>query len=868
MFFFEVFPWHKNFDTGISIIDEQHRMLVDILNKLASHLANRSNAKILNNIFDELANYADYHFKTEEKIWSAHFKDDVWSTSHERTHESFINDVLALKAEENQKSLDAVIHDIVFFLTRWLAYHILDSDKRMAKAVNAMALGDSIEQAKNRANEEMNSSMPVLINTVLSMYDNLSSRTMDLVRERTLRQQAEAALHLSEERWDFILEGGSQGVWDWNITQENASYAKETDSLSDFIGDKLQEITDHSRIHPDDIERVRADIKDHLDGKTEIYTNKHRILHHNNHYIWVLSRGKIVSRDEKGNPIRMVGTNLDITAHELATLIYQYSSQGMFVTDTNNNIISMNPSFTAITGYTEQQVIGKNPSYLSSGIHDSLFYKQMWESITNTGGWSGEIWNKRQNGEIYPEYMDISTVTDDNGFLDHHLALFTDITERKKADKIILEQANYDSLTKLANRHLFQQNLQREIYKSNRSQLPLALLFIDLDHFKDINDTNGHDVGDRLLIEVAQRITACVRNIDAVARFGGDEYTVILAELEDRYIIELITQKIINSLQKPFLIDEHQVYISASIGITLYPGDSLDMISMLKHADQAMYKAKAKGRNCFSYFTQSMQEEALQHQKLIRELRNAIADDQLEVYYQPIINSKTNKICKAEALLRWNHPLQGMISPVDFIPLAEKSGLIIEIGDWVFKQVAQQLKLWIEKYDVNFQISINKSPVQFLSNNKHNHWLEYLAKLGLSTNHIAIEITEGLLLEDDKNIMNQLLQFRDAGIQVAIDDFGTGYSSLSYLKKFDIDYLKIDQSFIHNITFESDDMALSEAIIVMAHKLGLEVIAEGVETEQQLQLLIKAGCDYIQGYFISKPLSAINFRKLLVAKEL
>ena len=861
--FFEIFPWNKNFETGIALIDEQHKQLVHILNKLAAHLANHSNEEVLNKIFDELADYADYHFKAEEQIWSAHFKDDDWLENHEHTHESFIDKVIALKKDESDKPLDDVIQEIISFLAQWLAYHILESDKRMAKAVLAMESGESLEQAKARANEEMSGSMQVLINTVLTMYDSLSIRTLDLMREKTLRMKAEEALSRSEERWQFILEGGAEGVWDWDIEQDITHSSKEERSLFDIVGDKKKGTKQHSNIHPADKDRVEEDLQAHLDGQTEFYINKHRVITENGGWSWVLSRGKVVSRDEHGTALRMVGTHSDITERELASLIYQHSSQALFVTNANNDIISINPAFTDITGYSEQEVIGKNPRLLASGKHDAMFYQQMWEALNATGQWEGEISNQRKNGEIYTESLNINAIVGANGLVDHHVALFSDITEKKKADELIIQHANFDGLTGLANRHLFQEHLKFEINKAQRSGLPIALLFIDLDRFKEVNDSLGHDVGDLLLIEAAQRIKLCVRESDSVARLGGDEFTVILAELEELHIIERVTQGIIDSLQKPYLFGDSQAYVSASVGITIYPDDSTDVVSMLKLADQAMYKAKENGRNCYSYFTQSMQEEALRHQQLIRDLRSAVDAEQLELYYQPIVDSHTNEIRKAEALLRWNHPIDGMISPADFIPLAEESGLIVEIGDWVFKQVVNQAKLWIEKYGTDFQISINKSPIQFLSGTNHAHWLEYLAELDLPGQSVIVEITEGLLLESDQNIINQLQQFHDAGIQVALDDFGTGYSALAYLKKFEIDYLKIDRAFIQGLALGSDDLALSEAIIVMAHTLGLKVIAEGVETEQQLQLLKKVDCDYIQGYLVSKPVPAGAFEQLL-----
>jgi diguanylate cyclase (GGDEF)-like protein len=390
-------------------------------------------------------------------------------------------------------------------------------------------------------------------------------------------------------------------------------------------------------------------------------------------------------------------------------------------------------------------------------------------------------------------------------------------------------------------------------------------MLIDLDHFKEINDTMGHDAGDFLLVDAAQRILHCVRESDTVARMGGDEFVVILPDIEDPSNIERIAQKIIGKLASPFLLGEEKAFISASVGITLYPADADNMEALLKNADQAMYVAKNMGRNRMSYFTPVLQENAQKRMRLINDLRDALASDQFRVYYQPIVELATGEIHKAEALIRWMHPTRGMVNPSEFIPLAEETGMIVEIGDWVLHQAMHQVKRLQASHHKGFQISVNKSPVQIRSDNplKAAEWLQELEMHGLHASSLVVEITEGVLLDDDGNVRDRLLASRDAGIQVAIDDFGTGYSSLAYLRKFDIDYLKIDQTFINNLGEHPDDMALCEAIIVMAHKLGLKVIAEGVETEQQRQLLLAAGCNYAQGFLFSKAIPADEFEIML-----
>lgn len=548
---------------------------------------------------------------------------------------------------------------------------------------------------------------------------------------------------------------------------------------------------------------------------------------------------------------------------QLAAMVYRAIGEAIMVADADNRIVAVNPSFTLLTGYTEQEAVGQTTKLLKSGRHTKDFYWRMWQSLERTGHWQGEIWNRRKSGEYYLEWLVINTVYDDNGVVLRRVAMFSDVTDQKRAEQTIWQQANFDPLTGLPNRRMFHDRLEQEIKKAHRSGLSLALLFLDLDHFKEINDTLGHGMGDLLLKEVAKRISSCARESDTVARLGGDEFTAILSEVDDFGSIARIAQDILRILADPMQLDDETIYISVSIGITLYPEDATTVEELVKNADQAMYAAKRHGRNCYSYFTSVMQETAQARMRLIGDLRNALIGNQFQVYYQPIVELATGAVHKAEALIRWHHPARGLISPVEFIPVAEETGMIVDIGDWVFQEAMRQAAQWRTLHDPVFQISINKSPVQFLREDDTKAvWADYLKELGLPGQSIVIEITEGLLLDTSVTVTDKLLAFRDAGVQVALDDFGTGYSSLSYLKKFDIDYIKIDKSFICNLAPGSSDMALSEAIIVMAHKLGLKVIAEGVETAEQRDLLIAADCDYAQGYLFSRPMPAEDFEKL------
>jgi diguanylate cyclase (GGDEF)-like protein len=448
------------------------------------------------------------------------------------------------------------------------------------------------------------------------------------------------------------------------------------------------------------------------------------------------------------------------------------------------------------------------------------------------------------------------------------VALFADISQKKESDELIWKQANFDPLTGLPNRRMFYDRLNQDIKKAHRAGRPLALMFLDLDRFKEVNDTLGHDQGDALLKDTALRLNNSVRESDTVARLGGDEFIAILSELDDPGCVERIAQDILITLAKPFHIGNDIAYVSASIGITLYPEDAVTSEALLKNADQAMYAAKKQGRNCYNYFTTAMQVAAQNRMHMSNELRGALSGNQFWVAYQPIIELATNTIHKAEALIRWRHPDGVHISPAEFIPVAEDTGLIVDIGEWVFREAARQVSIWRTSQHPAFQISVNKSPLQFRDEISNClSWPDQLQQLGLSGQSIVVEITEGMLMDASDTINSKLLAFRDAGIQVSLDDFGTGYSSLSYLKKFDIDYLKIDQSFTRSLAPGSDDMALCEAIIVMAHKLGMKVVAEGVETEEQKNLLVAAGCDYGQGYLWSKPVAPLEFETFLINRS-
>jgi len=545
------------------------------------------------------------------------------------------------------------------------------------------------------------------------------------------------------------------------------------------------------------------------------------------------------------------------------------TQEGMLVTDVNKNILRINRAFSNITGFSAEEVIGKNPHILSSGRHDAAFYDEMWKSINDTGEWAGEIWNKRKNGEIYPEHLTITVVKNDKGNVTNYVASSTDVTISKAAAEEIQNLAFYDPLTQLPNRRLLVDRTKQALAGSARSGWEGALLFIDLDHFKTLNDTLGHDYGDLLLQQVATRLTDCVREGDTVARMGGDEFVVLLVGLsvqsaEAAAQTQAIGDKILARLNQPYQLASHEHHSTPSIGATLFNNHQMGIEELLKQADIAMYQAKAEGRNTLRFFDRQMQDVINTRASTEIDLRKAIEQQQFQLYYQIQVDSAEQPV-GAEALIRWIHPERGLVPPNDFIPLAEDTGLILPIGQWVLETACAQLKVWErDKTTYDLTISINVSAKQFRQADFITQIQAALERHGINPMLLKLELTESILLESIENTIATISALKEMGIRFSLDDFGTGYSSLQYLKKLPLYQLKIDQSFVRDIAVDSGDQAIVRTIIAMASSLDLNVIAEGVETEEQRQLLQSNGCNTYQGYLFGKPLPIQLFEATLI----
>ncbi len=539
---------------------------------------------------------------------------------------------------------------------------------------------------------------------------------------------------------------------------------------------------------------------------------------------------------------------------QLSHLAFNAATEGIIVTSADKTILAVNPAFTEITGYRMEEVIGKSPNILQSGQHDVAFYKAMWQQLEETEHWQGEIWNRRKNGEIYPEWLSVTSVRDKYGNISHYIGVFSDITKRKQAEEKIYFRANHDALTGLANRMLFSERLEQAIKQARRTQKRTAVIFIDLNRFKQVNDRLGHNVGDFVLKETAKRLQNCVRETDTVARISGDEFLIMLTDVTGRAEATQVVEKVLTTLSQPYVFEKHSIFVGGSCGITVAPDDGENVPRLLKNADMAMYEAKSSGQNAFHFFNRQMKQSAEERASLEGALKKAIKAENLVIHFQPILDFNTSALVALEALVRWRHPKHGLLFPPAFIPLAEASNLVAQIDRWVIRVACEQIKAWRERFNLDTALSVNVSRHQFRDAVFWDFLSQALSKSGLPPERLILEITESLILNSKQDISQKLKKLKTSGVKTAIDDFGTGYSSLTYLSECAIDFMKIDQSFIHDIESDSKKKALVKTMLRMGKSLKMRVIAEGVETKAAYLFLKEIGCELGQGHYFCKPL--------------
>ena len=707
------------------------------------------------------------------------------------------------------------------------------------------------------------------------MIDAERGITVGAFQDITPRVQAEAALRQSQQLLQRVIDGSDQGFWDWNLRSNAVHVSARFETMLGYAAGEMDLSPGNwgAYLSERDLALARASVARHIAGDTAAHEMELRFRCKDGSWRWVLTRGCIVERDADGQPLTMSGTHTDITerrqseeALRIAAIAFE-SQEGIFVTDAQRVILRVNQAFTDITGYAPQEAVGRTPHFLQSGRHDAAFYAALDQRLAVHGSWQGEVWNRRRNGELYPEWLTITAVKDGHGELQNYVATLVDTSGRKASEDQIRNLAFFDPLTSLPNRRLLRDRLEQALASCARHGHGGALLFIDLDNFKDLNDHLGHAVGDHLLQQVAQRIAACLREEDTVARFGGDEFVVILNYLSAELpavatYAEAVGQKILGALQQPYQLDGYAHHNNASMGVTLFadPQGSLDAV--LKQADIAMYEAKSAGRNCLRFFDPLMQATVAARAVLEAGLRDALREGQFQLHYQAQIQG-SRRLTGAEVLLRWQHPQRGLVMPVEFIRLAEDSGLIVPMGQWVLERACEQLARWAQQPALApLTLSVNVSARQFRQADFVPQVLGALQRCGAQARRLKLELTESLLVHDLEATIAKMVALRQHGIGFSLDDFGTGYSSLSYLKRLPLDQLKIDQSFVHDCLSDANDAAIARMVIALGGSLGLEVLAEGVETQAQRDFLAAEGCSHYQGYWFSRPLPLADFEAL------
>lgn len=700
---------------------------------------------------------------------------------------------------------------------------------------------------------------PVLIDGRTLLYS--------IVHDITERVAAEAALRASEEKYRAIVRNTAEGyilidAREFRIVEVNeAACAMLGYPSGELLGRALPEFTEGENRARLAAQLARIASLDHRRYELALVRKDGQPVE--------VRVNATTLRDADGVPRYAFGFYTDITEQKRteeqlrrAAAFFANTSEAILITDAANRIIAVNPAFTHITGYSADEVIGQDPKLLRSGRHNEAFYAQMWTTLQRMGRWQGEVWNRRKSGEVFPEWLSIVAIKDADGQVQQYMAIFSDITRRKRDEQKIWRQANFDALTGLPNRTLFTDRLAQALQAAHHEGWQVALMFIDLDRFKWVNDTLGHNAGDHLLQEVAHRLKSCVNEMATVARLGGDEFTVVLPDIGSPHDAEHTADYILRRLAEPILLDGHETFVSGSIGITFYPRDAASIEDLMRNADSAMYRAKQAGRNTYRYFTQEMNEAAVRRLRLEHDLRRALDRGEFELYYQPIVNGSDAVLLGAEALLRWHHPELGMVSPDEFIPLAEEIGVIAPLGKWVLLQAIRQCAAWREQ-GRELVVAVNVSTEQCKLDGCWENVQQALQQWGLPPEALKLEITERLMMEHTDEVVAMLNRLRAAGVHLAVDDFGTGYSSLSYLKRFPVDLLKIDREFIEGLPDNPDNVALVEAIIAMAHSLDLRVVAEGVETIEQETFLRRAECDMMQGFYYARPMPAETFSEYM-----
>lgn len=686
------------------------------------------------------------------------------------------------------------------------------------------------------------------------------------------KTQANSALKDSDEQMQLVLAGGDLGFWDWNIVTGKVERNNRWATMLGYDHKEIKRTTSQwlDFVHPLDRKKAWQSINDVLEGRSKSHSLEYRMLTKDGGFKWVHDQAKVMKRDVNDKPLRMSGTYSDVTSRKeaeeklkLAASVFTHARECITITDTQGIIIDVNDTFTAVTGYSREEAVGRNPRFLKSGKQSPEFYSDMWQELVEEGHWYGEIWNRRKNGEFYAEMKAISAVVDEQDVTTHYVALGNDITLIKEHQDKLEHIAHFDALTNLPNRSLLADRLNQAMAQCNRHKQSLAVVFLDLDGFKEVNDTYGHDVGDELLIALSIRMKEALREGDTLSRFGGDELVAVLADLTKVEECEPVLERLLLAASAPVTFGHVVINVSASIGFTLYPQDHVDADQLIRHADQAMYVAKESGKNRFHLFD-TVKDGAVkvQHESL-EGIRKALDNNEFVLHYQPKVNMRTGRVIGVEALIRWQHPERGLLNPIEFLPVIENNLMSIELGEWVIDNALKQIGQWnTTGLELPLNISVNIAALQLQQPDFPLKLDSLLAEHpDVEPNCLALEVLETSAIDDLHHVSIIMKNCIALGVQFALDDFGTGYSSLTYLRRLPATLIKIDQSFVRDMLCDVDDLAIVEGVIGLAKLFKRDVIAEGVETTEHGTALLEMGCELAQGYGIARPMPASEIPK-------
>lgn len=782
-----------------------------------------------------------------------------WTLIHFQSEQ----DALAgLKAQvESVLWISVVLGLLGLLLIGLVARHLTQPLRRLIKAAHAFGDGVLTTRATTRHSESRE--FIDLADSFNSMAERVERNQLELEAKVVERTQA---LGLNEERLRLALAAGNLGIYDLNVQTGHAAVNAQYATMLGFDPATFVETNAAwmERIHPDDKERAADTYRRYVAGELPEYQVECRQRAHNGEWVWILSKGRIVERDALGHPLRMLGTHSDITLHKavedklgLAATVFSHAREGILISDAEGRIIEVNHTFTAITGYTREEALGKTPRQLLESDREAPdFYDSLESTLQQSGGWSGEVWSRRKDGSLFAELLTISVVHDKAGAVRNFVALFSDITALKTHQSQLEHIAHYDALTGLPNRVLLADRLQYAMAQCQRRQESLGVAFLDLDGFKAVNDEYGHDVGDQLLIALAQRMKEALREGDTLARIGGDEFVVVLVELGSVQDCEPILQRLLHAAADKVLVRDIELQVSGSIGVTLYPQDGVDADMLLRHADQAMYMAKQYGKNRFHLFDVAHDTAAKTQRETLDQVRLAMQNQEFVLYYQPKVNMRTGAVIGAEALIRWQHPERGLLAPGLFLPAIEEQPISINLGEWVIATALQQISAW-QVMGLHFPVSVNIGARQLQDAGFVGTLTALLAaQPDVAPHCLELEVLETSAMEDIAHVSQVMRACQALGVKFALDDFGTGYSSLTYLKRLPAECIKIDQSFVRDMLTDTDDLAIVQGVIGLAKAFRRLVIAEGVETVAHGELLLPLGCELAQGYGIARPMPA------------